>query len=205
VLRHEKETAEAINILTAHDPSATRSILGLLRLWTDGLCVEPITLHTEKRPVNLTLDHAVVSSAQPILDPNEKPSQETEELDDEGEEDVEPSGSNLSRFLTTLSSRLLAIGEGGPAAFRDIPELKALGVRASALGLACCGQAVGRVVTRLEAQRKGELFDPMQAARELLQAYHVVRLLLAQESIYAATAALGLTAQSSPEPSPSPE
>jgi hypothetical protein len=101
-----------------------------------------------------------------------------------------------------LSLRLLAIGEGGPAAFRDIPELKALGVRASALGLACCGQAVGRVVTRLEAQRRGEPVDPIEAARDLLQAYHVVRLFLAQESIAVATAALGLTAYASPAPSP---
>ena len=200
VLHHKKETEDAINLLTAHDPSATQSVLGLLRLGADGLCVEPITLHTDKGPVSLTLDHAVASSTLPTEDAIGEAGEETEGFDND--EDVEPSGSNLSRFLTTLSLRLLAIGEGGPAAFRDIPELKALGVRASVLGLACCGQAVGRVVARLEAQRKGELVDPTEAGRDLLQAYHVVRLFLAQESIAVATATLVPMGQPSPASSP---
>ena len=99
--------------------------------------------------------------------------------------------------------RLLAIAEGGLAAYRALPELHALGLRTEALGLACCGTAVGRVVAALESQRRGELIDPTPAARELLAAYHVVRLSLVQESIAMATAGL-VAAPHPPSPEPSP-
>ena len=49
VLRHQKETEEAVTALSEHDPSATRSVLGILRLGADLLCVEPIALHTDEK------------------------------------------------------------------------------------------------------------------------------------------------------------
>ena len=201
VLPYEKETKQAVETLQAHDPSATRSVLGLLRLGSDRLSVEPITLHTENGPVNLTLEGAAGSPAEVPDSPGGEPGEQEEEDTDEGVE-VEPSSSNLGRLLSLLAMRLLAIAEGGLAAYRAIPELHALGLRTEALGLACCGTAVGRVVTALESQRRGELIDPTPAARELLAAYHVVRLSLVQESIAVATAGLVAARQPAPEPSP---
>jgi len=195
-LRHEKGTEGAVNTLLAHDASATWSVLGLLHLVSDRLSVEPITLHTENGPINLTLEGAASSPAA-VPEPAGGVSVEQEEDADVGVE-IEPSSTNLGRLLSLLAMRLLAIAEGGLAAYRAIPELHALGLRTEALGLACCGTAVGRVVAALEAQRRGELIDPTPAARNLLAAYHIVRLALVQESIAVATA--GIVAAPQPDP-----
>lgn len=194
-LRHEKETEGAVDTLLAHNASATRSVLGLLRLRADRLTVEPITLHTDKGPVNLTLEGAV-NTPVPLF---ESPGGEADEENDDTEEEegVEPSSTNLGRLLGLLAIRLLALGEGGLAAFRAISELRALAIRTESLGLAACGWAVTCVVNDLEAQRKGELADPIGAARNLLRAYHLVRLSLIQESIAVSTAALTIAAHPS--------
>ena len=199
-MRHEKGTEGAVGTLLEHDASATRSVLGLLQLRWDRLSIEPITLHTENGPINLTLEGTASSPAEV----SELPSGETDEQAEDTDEDiaVEPSSTNLGRLLSLLATRLLAIAEGGLAAYRAIPELRALGLRTEALGLACCGAAVGRVVGALEAQRRGELIDSTPAARDLLAAYHVVRLSLVQESIAVATAGIVAAPQPSPEPSP---
>ncbi len=199
-LRHDKGTEGAVTTLLGHDASATQSVLGLLRLRGDRLSVEPITLHTENGPINLTLEGAAIAPAEVPETPGGEIG-EQEEDPDAGVE-AEPSSTNLGRLLSLLATRLLAIAEGGLAAYRAIPELHALGLRTEALGLACCGTAVGRVVSALEAQRRGELIDPTPAARDLLAAYHVVRLSLIQESIALATAAIVAAPQPSPEPSP---
>ncbi len=188
VLPYDEETKQAVETLQVHDPSATRSVLGLLRLGWDRLSVEPITLHTENDLINLTLEGAANSLAE-APEPAGGEIGEQEEDTDVGVE-IEPSSTNLGRLLSLLAARLLAIAEGGLAAYRAIPELHALGFRTEALGLACCGTAVGRVVTALEAQRRGELIDPTPAARDLLAAFHVVRLSLVQESIAVATAGI---------------
>ena len=200
VLPYEKETKQAVETLLAHDAAATRSVLGLLNLKSGRLSVEPITLHTASGPINLTLEGAGSSPAE-VHDPAGGETGEQEENADQSL-DIEPSSTNLGRLLSLLAMRLLALAEGGPAAYRAIPELNALGLRTDALGLACCGTAVGRVVSTLEAQRRGELIDPAPAAHELLAAYHVVRLAQVQESIAVATAGLEAIPQSFPEPSP---
>ncbi len=100
--------------------------------------------------------------------------------------------------MNLLAAQLLAVAEGGLAAFRAVSELRALGLRAEALGLARCGTAVQRVAAHLEAQRRGELPDPLAAARDLLIAYHVVRLCLIQESIAVATAGLAASHRTPP-------
>ena len=191
VLRHQKETEEAVTTLSEHDPSVTRSVLGILRLQADRLCIEPIALHAEETVINLTLDGATAAASSPAAAP-ELESGGGEEHDDVEREGggLDPSSSNLGRFLSLLATRLLSIGEGGLASFRAIPELRALGSRAETLGLAACGAAVVRLAALLEAQRRGELSEPTQAARELLVAYHVVRLSSVQEAIELATAAL---------------
>jgi len=199
-LRHDQGTEGAVNTLLAHDASATQSVLGLLRLRGDRLSVEPITLHTENGPINLTLEGAAIAPAE-VTEPAGRETGEQEE-DTDADVGVEPSSTNLGRLLNLLATRLLAIAEGGLATYRAIPELHALSLRTEALGLACCGTAVNRVVAALEAQRRGELIDPTPAARELLAAYHVVRLALVQESILVATAGISAVPQPSAEPSP---
>jgi hypothetical protein len=59
-----------------------------------------------------------------------------------------------------------------------------------AVGLLSCGRSVLRVVEHLEQQRRGGLTDADASSRDLLRAYHIVRLAAAQESIAAATARL---------------
>ncbi len=199
-LRHEKGAEAAVDTLLTHDAAATRSLLGLLQLESDRLSVEPITLHTDNGPINLSLEGA----SSPATGHLDSPAVEPNEQEDIGENDVEikPSNTNLGRLLSLLAMRLLAIAEGGLAAYRAIPELRALGLRTEALGLGCCGTSIARVVAALEAQRKGELSEPTPAARDLLAAYHVVRLALVQETIAVATAGLVAIPQSAPETSP---
>lgn len=200
VLRQTKENEQAITILQEHDSSATHSVLGLLRLGADRLAVEPIALHCGTEQINLTVDQAP-AGPRPLESIGDV-SIEEEEADLETAEDLEPSRSNLGRLLGLIDTRLLAIGEGGVAAFRDVPELRALGLRAGALGLTCCEAALGRVVSALEAQRRGELTSPTTAALEVLAAYHVVRLALMQESIAVATSALSVARHTSPSSPP---
>ena len=199
-LRHEKGTEAAVDTLMAHDPSATRSVLGLLHLESARLSVEPITLHTDNGPINLTLDGAASSAAAHQDSPGAEPDEQEENRDEDVE--IKPSNTNLGRLLGLLAMRLLAIAEGGLAAFRAIPELRAPGIadRGPGFGLLRHGhRARGRCAgstTEGRAQRSGP------GARDLLAAYHVVRLSQIQESIAVATAALVATPQSSPETSP---
>ncbi len=199
-MRHEKGTEAAVDTLMAHDASATRSVLGLLHLESDRLSVEPITLHTDNGPINLTLEGASSPATGHLDSPGADTGGQEEEFGDDVE--IKPSNTNLGRLLSLLAMRLLAIAEGGLAAYRAIPELRALGLRTEALGLGCCGTAIARVIAGLEAQRKGELSDPTPAARDLLAAYHVVRLALVQETIAVATAGLVATPHSAPATSP---
>ena len=98
-----------------------------------------------------------------------------------------PSSTRLGTLLDAMASHLETIGESGFAAFRPIGELRGLADRAIALGLSSCGRPVVRVVEHLEAQRRGEPIDADLAARDLLRAYHVVRLAAAEEAVAAAT------------------
>ena len=196
VLRQTPENQEAITILQDHDPVATRSVLGLLRLGADRLFVEPIAIHQGEEQINLTVDRAPVV-ARRVESGHELPGEEDDaELD--GAEDARPSGSNLGRLLGLMETRLLAIGEGGVAAFRGVAELRELALRAGALGLSCCERAVGHAVTALEAQRRGELSSPTTAALEVLTAYHIVRLAMIQESIAVSTSELAVVRKASP-------
>ena len=144
VLRHQTETAAAVMTLSEHDPSATRAVLGILRFGADQLCVEPIALHTVEKVINLTLEGAEASSTPDSAAPPVDSSEDDEEA--EADRELNPSGSNLGRLLGLLATQLLYLGEGGLASFRAIPELRALGASAEALGLSSCGTAVGRLV-----------------------------------------------------------
>jgi hypothetical protein len=72
-----------------------------------------------------------------------------------------------------------------------------------AVGLLSCGRSVLRVVEHLEQQRRGGPPDAAGSSRDLLRAYHIVRLAAAQEAIAAATAQLAAP-QPSPESASSP-
>jgi hypothetical protein len=192
VLRHTPETQGAVDALEAHDPSDTHTVLGLLRLDGDRLYVEPISLHGAKGVFNLTLETARRTSRPRPIDDRAAP--ETEEDSDGDEEDTPPapSSTRLGGLLDALASHLETIGEGGFAAFRSIGELRGLGARAEAIGLSSCARSVGRVVERLEQQRRGERDDPDLAARDVLRAYHIIRLAAAQEAVASATLRLAI-------------
>jgi hypothetical protein len=191
VLRHTPETQEAVDVMEAHDPSDTHSILGILRLEADHLSVEPIALHGTKGVFNLTLDTPRRTSPRRPTD-----GQAASDDDDEGSELTEedgppaPSSTRIGMLLDALASHLETIGEGGLAAFRPIGELRGLATRAEALGLSSCARPVGRILEHLESQRRGEPDDADIAARDLLRAYHIIRLAAAQEAVAAATAQL---------------
>lgn len=190
VLRHDPEIPKAVEALENYDPASVESVLGILRLGDGRLAVEPIALHGARGVFNVSLDSAPHASLSPPA-----AGDATVETDDEGNEVDEgeatvPSSTRLGLLLGSMASHLEAAGEGGLAAFRPIAALRGLAERAEALGLASCARAVARAVEPLERQRRGEDVDPGLAARDLLRAYHVVRLAAAQEAVATATARL---------------
>lgn len=187
VLRHDPETPKAVESLENYDTTAVHAVLGLLRLGDGGLAVEPIALHGAKGVFNLTLDSAVrTASARPTAIVEAPPEDDGDELD-EGDAPA-PSSTRVGMLLDAVAAHLEAAGEGGLAAFRPVATLRGLADRAEALGLSTCGRAVGWVVEHLERQRRGEDVEPGLAARDLLRAYHLVRLAASQEAVATATA-----------------
>jgi hypothetical protein len=193
VLRHTPETQEAVNALESHDSSSTHSVLGILRLDAGRLSVEPIALHGAKGIFNLTLDAAPRSpTSRRAANRTTTPEADEEGADGTAEDDVPtPSTTRLGMLLDALASHLETIGEGGLAAFRSIGPLRGLASRAESLGLSSCGRSVVHVIEHLERQRRGEPIDLDIAARDLLRAYHIIRLAAAQESVASATAQVG--------------
>jgi hypothetical protein len=189
-LRHTPEAQEAVDVMEAHDPSDTYSILGILRLEAGRLSVEPIAMYGAKGVFNLTLDTARHTSLRRPTDG--EPVSGDDEGSDLTQEDgpPAPSSTRIGMLLDALAAHLETIGEGGFAAYRAIAELRGLATRAEALGLSSCARPVVRVVEHLDQQRRGEPVDPDIAARDLLRAYYIVRLAAAQEAVAAATAKL---------------
>lgn len=192
VLRQTPETQDAVDALEAHDPATTHFVLGILRLDAGRLAVEPIALHHPKGVFNLTLDAASRShTSRPAYSRSATPEVDEDDSESSAEDDAPaPSSTRLGVLLDALASHLETIGEGGLAAFRTVGALRGLADRAEALGLSSCGRSVGIVIEHLERQRRGESIDLDVAARDLLRAYHVLRLAAAQEAVAAATARL---------------
>jgi hypothetical protein len=192
VLSFTPETEDAVPALEAHDPSATHSVLGLLRLDAERLYVEPVALHGAKAPLNLTLDAAPSSPAahRPTVPIDADEAGDDEPGDEAGELARVAPPTKLGVLLDALAAHLEAIGEGGHASFRAIDALRGLAARADVLGLSSCARPVGRVLENLTSQRRGEPIDLPLAARDLLRAYYTVRLAAAQETLAAATSRL---------------
>ncbi|WP_165224173.1 SWIM zinc finger family protein [Aquisphaera insulae] len=194
VVRHEAGAGQAATMLEAHDPSGTTSILGLLILEADRLCVLPVTLHTARGPVHLTLDSArkVSPARRPAVAVSAGPEQIETDPDPEDDPEVEESATSLGRFLEQVSGDLLAIAEGGPAAFGKVGEVRRASRQLEAVGLGVLAIVMEKVADGLEAQRRGELSNSSPLAHDLLACYHVARLCQSQESVQQAADSLGI-------------
>ncbi|QEH32654.1 hypothetical protein OJF2_11330 [Aquisphaera giovannonii] len=194
VLRHEEIAGKAVATLERHDPSGTTSVLGILVLEAGRLCVLPITLHTAKGPIHLSLDGEVrAGGPSPTRRADDRDAEEDIEGDDAeagGEEPAEPTATNLGRLLGRVADDLLGLAEGGPAAFGRVVPLRAAAAGLEALGLGTLGEAVGRVVEVLESLRRGELSDPAPVSRQVLIAFHLARLCQSQEAVNLAAEAI---------------
>ena len=177
VLPYEKETKQAVETLLAHDACGHAAQCSACCIWDRiGSASSRSPCIPENGPINLTLEVGASSPAEVRTLRRAKSPSSRKRIRKRSVE-IEPSSTNLGRLLSLLAMRLLAIAEGGPAAYRDIPELHVvLACGPMRSGWHVAAAAVGRLVSTLEAQRRGELIDPTPAARELLAAYHVVRL-----------------------------
>jgi hypothetical protein len=187
VLPHTPENAHALETLEQHDPATTHGLLGLVRLRAEQLAVEPLTLYSEKKLVNLTLDGALPTGSAPASGPA-APGEEDEPA--EGDEDAAASTSPLGALLTRMADSVEAVAEGGVRSVPDIEEVRRLSVQADSVGLSVCAQALARLADRLDEVRKSLHGQESAAAETLLRAYYLVGLAAAQEVIVTATAGI---------------
>jgi hypothetical protein len=187
VLPHEPHTADAVAALERHDPTATRGLLGALRLHAGRLSVEPIALYEEKRIFNLTLDGAAGPQVTPATPP--ATAQEDEEPDAE-EEEATATGTALGLLLTRAGEWLEARAEAGLLSGSDTGALRRLAAQADSLGLTGCGRPLARLADQLDQARNSLQPDTAAAAEALLRSYYVVRFAATQEAVAAATTAL---------------
>jgi hypothetical protein len=187
VLPHTPHTAGAVESLERHDPSATRGLLGMLRLHAGRLAVEPIALYEEKKVFNITLDGSAGSVTAPVtpaagVGEEEEPS--------EVEEEEVHTGTALGLLLTRASERLEALGEAGLRSAPETEVLRRLASQTDSLGLAACARPLSRLAEQLDRVRNSLQPDAAAAAETLLRAYYVVRFAATQEAVAAATSAL---------------
>jgi hypothetical protein len=188
VVPHTPETAAAVDALERHDPSATRGLLGMLRLHAGQLAVEPIALYEEKKVFNITLDGAAGSTSV------SQPAPAAEEEEDEpveSEEEVVHTATALGLLLSSMSERLEALGEAGLLSAPETESLRRFATQADGLGLAVCARPLGRLAEQLERARGSVQPEAGPAAETLLAAYYIVRFAAAQLAVAAATASLG--------------
>jgi hypothetical protein len=188
VLPHTPQTAVAVEALERHEPSATRGLLGMLRLHGGRLAVEPIALYEEKKVHNLTLDgfagaHVASSPATPASEDDEEPS--------ESDEEEAHTSTGLGLLLTRIAERLEAAAEAGLLSAPATGTLRDLAAGADSLGLAACARPLGRLADELDRLRNSLQPEAGPAAEALLRAYYVIRFAAAQEGVASATALLG--------------
>jgi hypothetical protein len=188
VLPHTPQTAGAVEALERHDASATRGLLGMLRLHAGQLAVEPIALYEDKKVYNLTLDG--VAGSQVAVSPTPAASEEDEEPSETEEEEVH-TATALGLLLTRMAERLEALAEAGLLSAPETGSLRDLAAQADSLGLVACARPLARLAEQLDQIRNSLQPDAGPAAETLLRAYYVVRFAAAQEAVAAAAASLG--------------
>jgi hypothetical protein len=187
------ENEAAIDLLERHDAATTTGLLGILRLVTGQLCVQPIALFVEGEILNLNLQKpgTPMSCAVEPAASGERDTDEPLHADDLGESRISVSATALGRLFTTAQAELESLAESGIAARRNTDLLSSAARRLGALGLATCARPLERL---LEAASGGaRLADRAHqdaAAAALLRAYYVLGLAMDQEVVAAACAGL---------------
>jgi hypothetical protein len=186
VMPHTPQTENAIPILESHDPSATRALLGILRLERETLAVEPVALYQGTKAINLTLDGLPATKPQRnVVGTVEEEAEESEQP-----EALAASSSALGLLVTRLGEQLESVAEGGLRSARNADTLRSLAAQADAVGLTTCARAVTLLANQLDGIRKSVEADTAQAAGTLLRGYYVIRFTAAQEIVAGATALL---------------
>jgi hypothetical protein len=190
IMSHSPQTENAIRILERHDPGKTHGLVGLLRLESERLAVEPVAIHRETL-VNLTLDDI----------PRKKAAAHRRRKGDEGVEESGPevwveaeiiaSTTSLGTLLGRAAEQLEAIAEGGVRSARDVDRLLILSKQCDSLGLTSLARPIARLAAELDQLRKSLDGNARSPAGTLLRAYYVVKFAIAQEVVDGATSSIG--------------
>jgi hypothetical protein len=184
VLPHTPETAEAITSLEKRKSSNFNGLLGLLRISSGRIIIEPVTLYEKTGIFNLTLD-----SSAPVKRNWKagllKRVVFREEDDDvsEDQEQFDGSVTSIGVMLTNIQSELEAITEGGVSSRYDTSRLRLLAAKSGVVGLGVCERAVNAFLERLEQRGESTSVDHSSSAESLLRAYYVTRTAAVREVI----------------------
>ncbi len=191
------ENETSVDLLERHDPSGTYGLLGLLRLVSGELCVQPISLLLEDKIVHLTLEEAHATGSRPqkknAAAVNEVPG--AEEMLVKDDEDTVPqstAASPLGRLLVTAQAELEALVEAGIAVRRNLDLLTNTSRYLETLGLTACSRPLGRLVEALgSSSRLAEPEFRDEASGRLLHAYYLLRLAAEHDVVNAACGRFG--------------
>lgn len=181
VLPNSPETADAMQVIEKSSRSNPRAVLGLLRLVSGRIIVEPVSLHGEFGVLNLTLDN---STPAPVPAWKKLFS---------GEDDIEPieednlpdsPATPIGLLLVAVEAELELVAEAGVSVMRDTSTLGEFASRMNSLGLASCSKLVTGVIDALRDVSRGQT-EPHLAAQKLLRAYYICRVASAQETVLA--------------------
>ncbi len=189
-LSHTDENRRAIDTLEAATGNPPPRILGVLHLRHGALAVEPISLIDGGGKVtSLGLDglqaQTEPAGAAAVAQSEEPEGEEGEAAD----EDVTPSPGPVADILSSAIAELESLAEGGAAAHRGWPRLRAVLERSETLGMT----VVAAPLRRLLGTARDEVGDDRlrATARGCLQATYVARLAAATSAVEAATEAYG--------------
>lgn len=188
-LSHTEENRRAIDTLEAATQTRPPQILGILHLRRGVLAVEPISLIDGTRVVSLGLDGL---PTQPVVAAGVSTPAQAEEAgeDDEAEqEELTLGGGPIAELLASTTSELESLAEGGSAAYRGWPRLRALMERSDALGISVVGASLRRLLDGAGSEAGSDRLHTL--ARGCMRASYVVRLTAATGAVAAATEAYG--------------
>jgi hypothetical protein len=197
-LSHTDENQRAIETLEAAVRNHPPLILGILHLRHGALAVEPISLVDGTRVVSLGLDGLQTPPPPARADALWEAEEPEGEEGEAAEEDATLGQGPLADLLAAATSELESLAEGGSAAYRGWPRLRALLETAEALGMTVVAAPLRHLLDGANNEAGADRLRTM--ARGCLQATYVVRLAGATAAVEAATEVYGGSSAQSPAP-----
>jgi hypothetical protein len=195
-LPYTAENVGAVDLLESHDPRETSGLLGLLRMVSNEVSIQPISLFVGERIIHLNVPSKDLSTnlrkkRGPTKREDEATSDEAADDDEQNPAAALSSSSGLARLLATALAELESIAESGVGVRRNLDLLQAAQKRLDAVGVRVCSQSLLHFLAGAgSAQRGSEPETRGEAASRLLHAYYVLGLAAHQEALVAATKSL---------------